>query len=43
MIAPQDASANGWHATTILMVRKGDRTVIGGDGQVSLEIGRAHD
>src|SRR5580692_6791528 len=26
----------GWHATTILMVRKGGRTVIGGDGQVSL-------
>ena len=25
-----------WHATTILMVRKGPRTVIGGDGQVSL-------
>jgi ATP-dependent HslUV protease subunit HslV len=25
-----------WHATTILMVRKGDRVVIGGDGQVSL-------
>lgn len=26
----------GWHATTILMVRKGGATVIGGDGQVSL-------
>jgi ATP-dependent HslUV protease subunit HslV len=26
----------GWHATTILMVRKNGRTVIGGDGQVSL-------
>ena len=25
-----------WHATTILMVRKGGQTVIGGDGQVSL-------
>ena len=25
-----------WHATTILMVRKGARTVIGGDGQVSI-------
>src|SRR5487761_2663798 len=25
-----------WHATTILMVRKGNDTVIGGDGQVSL-------
>ena len=24
------------HATTILMVRKGGRVVIGGDGQVSL-------
>ncbi|MFN3483525.1 MAG: HslU--HslV peptidase proteolytic subunit, partial [Rhabdaerophilum calidifontis] len=25
-----------WHATTILMVRKAGRVVIGGDGQVSL-------
>src|ERR1700674_3666243 len=25
----------GWHATTILMVHKGGRVVIGGDGQVS--------
>ena len=25
-----------WHATTILMVRKDGRTVIGGDGQVSI-------
>ena len=25
-----------WRATTILMVRKGDEVVIGGDGQVSL-------
>ncbi len=30
------ARAPGWHATTILMVRKGDRVVIGGDGQVSM-------
>jgi len=30
-------SANAsWHATTILMVRKGGRVAIGGDGQVSL-------
>jgi ATP-dependent HslUV protease subunit HslV len=29
-------SGSGWHATTILMVQKGGRTVIGGDGQVSL-------
>src|SRR6201988_923455 len=28
--------APGWHATTILMVRKGGRVVIGGDGQVSM-------
>lgn len=28
--------APGWHATTILMVRKGGRVVIGGDGQVSV-------
>jgi ATP-dependent HslUV protease subunit HslV len=26
----------GWHATTILMVRKAGRVVIGGDGQVSV-------
>lgn len=26
----------GWHATTILMVTKDGKTVIGGDGQVSL-------
>ncbi|MBY0613451.1 MAG: ATP-dependent protease subunit HslV [Beijerinckiaceae bacterium] len=29
-------NSNSWHATTILMVRKGNRVVIGGDGQVSL-------
>jgi ATP-dependent HslUV protease subunit HslV len=29
-------SGPGWHATTIIMVRKGDRVVLGGDGQVSL-------
>jgi ATP-dependent HslUV protease, peptidase subunit HslV len=32
----QDQASPGWHATTILMVRKGGLTVIGGDGQVSL-------
>src|ERR1700730_9457119 len=26
----------GWYATTIIMVKKGGRTVIGGDGQVSI-------
>jgi ATP-dependent HslUV protease subunit HslV len=25
-----------WHGTTVVMVKKGDRTVIGGDGQVSV-------
>jgi ATP-dependent HslUV protease, peptidase subunit HslV len=30
------ASGASWHATTIVMVRKGGRTVIGGDGQVSI-------
>jgi ATP-dependent HslUV protease, peptidase subunit HslV len=30
------APSTGWHATTILMVRKGSHVVIGGDGQVSL-------
>ena len=32
----ENPSFPGWHATTILMVRKGAKTVIGGDGQVSL-------
>ena len=32
-----DASPSpGWHGTTIIMVRKAGRTVIGGDGQVSI-------
>lgn len=35
MSEPSNPAA-GWHATTILMVRKGGATVIGGDGQVSL-------
>ncbi len=26
----------GWHATTIIRSSKGGRTVIGGDGQVSI-------
>lgn len=29
-------SGASWHATTIIMVRKGGRIVIGGDGQVSI-------
>jgi ATP-dependent HslUV protease subunit HslV len=33
---PQSGQIPVWHATTILMVKKGGRTVIGGDGQVSL-------
>jgi len=32
----ETASLPGWHATTILMVRKGGKVVIGGDGQVSM-------
>ncbi len=32
--APHDPT--GWHATTIVLVRKHGRTVIGGDGQVSM-------
>ena len=36
MTEPAQHSSSGWHATTILMVQKGGRTVIGGDGQVSL-------
>jgi ATP-dependent HslUV protease, peptidase subunit HslV len=31
-----DPAAVAWHATTVLLVRKADLTVIGGDGQVSL-------
>ena len=31
-----EARVDQWHATTIVMVRKGDRVVIAGDGQVSL-------
>src|ERR1700728_1445934 len=30
------APSPGWHATTILIVRKGGTVVIGGDGQVSM-------
>ncbi|MGO9134705.1 MAG: ATP-dependent protease subunit HslV [Methylovirgula sp.] len=33
---PPDHAGSSWHATTIIMVRKGGRTVIGGDGQVSI-------
>jgi ATP-dependent HslUV protease subunit HslV len=35
---PDDVASRlpGWHATTILMVRKGGQVVIGGDGQVSM-------
>ena len=36
MSDPASSPSAGWHATTILMVQKGGRTVIGGDGQVSL-------
>ena len=32
----RQSGSQGWHATTILMVRKEGRVVIGGDGQVSL-------
>jgi len=36
MSDPASERAASWHATTILMVRKGGQIVIGGDGQVSL-------
>jgi len=36
MSDPASSPSAGWHATTILMVQKDGRTVIGGDGQVSL-------
>jgi ATP-dependent HslUV protease subunit HslV len=32
----ETSSSHGWHSTTILLVKKGGRTVIGGDGQVSI-------
>ena len=32
----RQSGSQGWHATTILMVRKDGRVVIGGDGQVTL-------
>ncbi len=35
-LVSEDAAPRSMHATTILMVRKGGRVVIGGDGQVSL-------
>jgi ATP-dependent HslUV protease subunit HslV len=35
-LSQENSPSPGWHATTILMVRKGGKTVIGGDGQVSL-------
>jgi ATP-dependent HslUV protease subunit HslV len=35
MVTPE-ANTPGWHATTILMVRKRRQVVLGGDGQVSL-------
>ena len=36
MRTENEARVDQWHATTIVMVRKGDRVVIAGDGQVSL-------
>ncbi|MDR3462195.1 MAG: ATP-dependent protease subunit HslV [Beijerinckiaceae bacterium] len=35
-MSEQTPSNPGWHGTTIIMVRKNGRTVIGGDGQVSI-------
>src|ERR1700733_14212075 len=32
----ETARSLGWHATTILMVRKGGKVVVAGDGQVSM-------
>ena len=36
MDSEQSSKPTTWHATTIVLVRKGGRTVIAGDGQVSL-------
>ena len=35
-MSPENSSAPGWHATTILSVRKGGQVVMAGDGQVSM-------
>ena len=35
-IGPTMSEPQSWHGTTILSVRKGDKTVVAGDGQVSL-------
>ena len=35
-MSEESVGPKSWHATTIIMVRKGGRTVIGGDGQVSI-------
>jgi ATP-dependent HslUV protease subunit HslV len=35
-MSSDNAGWPSWHATTILMVRKGGKVVIGGDGQVSM-------
>jgi ATP-dependent HslUV protease subunit HslV len=36
MSSPENSSFPGWHATTILSVRKGGQVVMAGDGQVSM-------
>lgn len=36
MSQPSPFDASNWHGTTILAVRKGNRVVVAGDGQVSL-------
>src|SRR5260370_11246747 len=36
LMSPENSSSPGWHATTILSVRKGGQVVMAGDGQVSM-------
>src|SRR5215467_12219295 len=36
MSSQSDSTVPGWHATTILSVRKGGQVVMAGDGQVSM-------
>ena len=36
MSSPESSPSPGWHATTILSVRKGGQVVMAGDGQVSM-------
>src|SRR5260370_34730902 len=36
LMSPDNSSSPGWHATTMLSVRRGGQVVMAGDGQVSM-------